>query len=179
MPEEIVTKGILHEKLAPKLEKIKQRVFKHSVIKDMLKKYKIDESELDLIPMCFAKIPVSARTDHGVIYINVELANDDSLKEDDHYIAHEMTHYCQQTTGDKPTPATDSDDYLDSPIEQEGFQNQTKYIADTKGEEEAEEYIDKVLDYHEQSDTNDDKTREDRRDKLLAIAREFGVDIAG
>lgn len=178
MPDEIITKGIDHKKLAPKLDKIKKRVFKHDVIKDMLKKYDIDEEELELIPMCFAKIPVSARTDHGIIYINVSLAEDGNFEDDDHYVAHETTHYCQQTTGDKPTPGSTSDNYLDNPIEQEGFRNQTKYIADTKGEEEAEEYIEKVLDHHS-NDARDDDKREDRKDKLLAIARAFGIDIAG
>jgi len=176
MPEEIVTKGIPHEKLAPQLEKIKKRVFSHPVIKDMLKKYKIDESELDLVPMCFAEIPVSARTDHGVIYINIELANDGNIKEDDHYIVHEMTHYCQQTTGDSPTPSSDEGNYLDSPIEQEGFRNQTKYISDTKGKTEAEKYIEQVLDHHEK-DNQDKKKRKERKDCLLAIARDFGVNL--
>lgn len=177
MPDEIVTKGIPHELLAPKLEKLKKKVFKHEVVQDLLEKYNIDRAELDLVPMCFAKIPVSARTDHGVIYINVDLAEDGNMEEDDHYIPHEFTHYCQQTTGDKPTPGTTKDDYLDSPVEQEGFQNQTKYIADTKGKEEAVEYIDQVLDHHSKDNT-DDKKREERRDKLLAIAKDFDVDLS-
>lgn len=177
MPDEIVTQGLPHKKLAPKLDKLKKKVFKHKVIKDMLKKYDIDEAELDLIPMCFAKLPVSARTDHGVIYINIDLADDGNLAEDDHYIAHEMTHYCQQTTGDRPTPGSTPDNYLDNPVEQEGFRNQTKYISDTKSEEEAVDYIEQVLDHH-QNDIGDAMKREDRRDKLLAIARDFGVDLS-
>lgn len=177
MPEEIVTKGIPHEKLAPQLEKIKKRVFQHEVVRDLLKKYDIEESELDLVPICFAHLPVSARTDHGVIYINIDLAEDGNMEEDDHYVAHEFTHYCQQTTGDKPTPATSKKNYLDSPVEQEGFRNQTKYIADTKGKEEAKDYIEQVLDHHTHNES-DDKKREKRRDKLLAIAREFNVDLS-
>lgn len=177
MPDEIVTKGIDHKNLAPRLEAIKKRVFKHDVIKDMLKKYKIESDELEFVPMAFAKIPVSARTDHGIIYINVDLAEDGNFENDDHYIAHELTHYCQQTTGDKPTPGSDEDNYLDNPVEQEGFRNQTKYIADTKGDDEAEDYIEKVLDHHS-NDVKDEDKRDDRRDKLLAIARDFGIDIA-
>lgn len=176
MPDEIVTKGLPHKELEPKLKKIKNKVFKHKVVQDMIKKYDIDKAELDLVPICFAKLPVSARTDHGVIYINVDLADDGKISDDDHYIAHELTHFCQQTTGNKPTPGSTSDNYLDNPVEQEGFRNQTKYIADTKGEEEAEDYIEQVLDHHEH-DVADAKKREDRRDKLLAIASEFGVDL--
>lgn len=177
MPEEIITQGIPHKKLKPALDKIKNRVFKHKVVRDMLKKYDIDESELDLVPMCFAKLPVSARTDHGVIYVNIDLAKDGDIDEDDHYIAHELTHYCQQTTGDKPTPSADTENYLDSPVEQEGFRNQSKYIAETQGKEDAEEYINQVLDHHENSD-EDEKKREERKDCLLAVARDFGVDLS-
>ena len=177
MPSEITTKGIPHKKLEPMLEKIKQRVFKHEVIEDMLKKYKIDRSELDLVPMTFAKIPVSARTDHAVIYINVDLAEDGDFDEDDHYIAHELTHFCQQTTGSKPTPGSTEDNYLDNPTEQEGFRNQSKYIAETKGEEEAEDYIEQVLDHHTKSDA-DDKKRESRRKKLLDLASEVSIDLS-
>jgi hypothetical protein len=176
MPSEIITKGLHHKKLESKLKKLKDKVFKHKVIKDMINKYNIDKSELDLVPMCFAKLPVSARTDHGIIYINIDLAEDGSLADDEHYIAHELTHYCQQTTGNKPTPGSTSDNYLDNPVEQEGFRNQTKYISDTKGEDAAEEYIEQVLDHHEH-DRNDSRKRDDRRDKLLAIAYKFGIDV--
>ena len=176
MPEDIITQGIPHKKLAPLLEKLRKKVFKHKVVKDLLKKYDIDQAELDLVPVCFAKIPVSARTDHGVIYINIDLAKDGDFLDNDHYLAHEFTHYCQQTTGSKPTPSATPEKYLDSPVEQEGFRNQTKYISDTKGDDVAEEYIDEVLDHHRKNDV-DDKKREDRKDKLLAIAFAFGVKL--
>src|SRR5271157_5534281 len=134
MPEDIITQGLPHKKLAPVIEKLKKKVFKNKVIKDLLKKYDIDEEELPLIPVCFAKIPVSARTDHGVIYINIDLIDDkDFLDKEDHYLAHEVTHFFQQTTGSKPTPSAEPEKYLDSPVEQEGFRNQSKYISNTQG----------------------------------------------
>jgi hypothetical protein len=172
MPSEIVTRGIPHKQLAPLLEKLKKRIFSSDVVKDMLEEYGIDKDELDLIPICFAELPVSARTDHGVIYLNIDLFSNgqEDLKENDHYLPHEMTHYMQQTTGNKATPGSTDENYLDNPTEQEGFQNQTKYISDTKGDEEAEEYADQVLDYHTKDDA-DDKKREKRREKLLALAR--------
>lgn len=177
MPDDIVTQGIPHKELAPLLEKLKKRIFNHPVVKDIIKKYDIDKDELQYVPMAFAKLPVSARTDHGVIYFNVDLAKDGTIDDEEHYGVHEFTHYGQQTTGDKPTPGSDEDNYLDNPVEQEGFRNQTKYIADTQGEEEAEKYIDQVIDHHSDNEA-DDKKREKRKDKLLAIAREFGVSLA-
>ena len=190
MPEEIVTKGLPHKKLAPIIEKLKKRVFDSDVVKDMLKEYDIKREELDLWPICVAKIPVSARTDHGVIYLNVDLftggdnnylADESSniearVDENDHYLPHEMTHVCQQTTGNKATPGSTDDNYLDNPTEQEGFRNQTKYISDTKGDDEAEEYVDQVLDHHTH-DKADDKKRDKRREKLLELASLFNVDI--
>ena len=172
MPEEITTRQLPHKKLAPLLEKLKKRVFDSDVVKDMLEEYDIDRAELDLWPICVAKIPVSARTDHGVIYLNVDLFIDEdgNIREDvvdnDHYLAHEATHGCQQTTGSKATPGSTDDNYLDNPTEQEGFQNQTKYISETQGDDEAEEYVEQVLDHHTH-DNADEKKKEKRRKKLL------------
>jgi len=178
MPEEITTRGLPHKKLVPLLEKLKKRVFDSDVVKDMLDEYDIERSELELWPICVAKIPVSARTDHGIIYLNVDLFIDENgnIREDavdnDHYLPHEMTHVCQQTTGDKATPGSTDETYLDNPTEQEGFQNQTKYISDTQGDDEAEEYVEQVLDHHTH-DNSDDKKREKRREKLLELAGGF------
>ena len=179
MSEEIVTRGLPHKKLAPILDKLKKRVFDSDVVKDMLKEYGIERDELDLWPICFAEIPVSARTDHGVIYLNIDLFIDEdgdlikgSIEENDHYLPHEMTHVGQQTTGNKPTPGSTEDNYLDNPTEQEGFRNQTKYISDTKGDDEAEEYIEQVLDHHTH-DNIDDKKRDKRREKLLECSLKY------
>lgn len=181
MPEEIVTRGLPHKQLAPLLDKLKKRVFDSDVVKDMLEEYDIDRSELDLWPICIAKIPVSARTDHGVIYLNIELfTNGDDIEENldanDHYLPHELTHVCQQTTGNKATPGSTDDNYLDNPIEQEGFRNQSKYISDTKSDDEAEAYIEDVLDYHTDSKA-DEKKRDERREKLLEFASLFLKDL--
>jgi len=183
MPDEITTRGIPHKEFAPILDRIKRRVFDSDVVKDMCKEYDIGEEELYLVPICFAKIPVSARTDHGVIYVNVDLFIDEdsnlidgSIENNDHYLPHELTHFAQQTTGNKATPGSTDDNYLDNPTEQEGFRNQTKYISDTKSDDEAEEYVEQVLDHHTH-DHADDRKRETRRKKLLELAAEFKVDI--
>lgn len=180
MPDEIITKGLPHKELAPILEKLKKRIFDSDVVKNMLKEYDIKRSELDLWPICVAKIPVSARTDHGIIYLNVDLFTggdiEENLEANDHYLPHEMTHVCQQTTGSRATPGSTDDNYLDNPTEQEGFRNQSKYISDTKGDEDAKEYIEKVLDYHTNNNT-DSKKRNERREKLLELAENLYINI--
>jgi hypothetical protein len=167
MSDDIVLKGLPHKKLSKIVENLRKKVFKNEIVKDIFDKYDITPEELELIPICFAKIPVSARTDHGIIYLNIDLLEDDDFYDhDDHYLAHEVTHFAQQTTGDKPTPSSDGDDYLDNPIEQESFQNQSKYISDTQGDDVAELYIEKVLDTHDSSEN----VREQRKEELFAKA---------
>lgn len=163
---EIKTQGINHKKLRHIINKLKERIKGSEIIKDMFKEYDVSLDEIDLIPICFAEIPVSARTDHGVIYLNYEMLNDDILDED-HYLVHEITHFLQQTTGNKPTKGSDDGNYLDNPVEKEGFKNQVGYIADNKGEKEAKKYVTDLLDYHE---VEGNKNRKSRFEDLMELA---------
>lgn len=179
-------KGIPHKKLYPIIEQLKKTVFTKDVAKDIFDEYEIPEEELYLIPVCFANLDVSARTDHGCIFINVNLLGDDLTKdighltekalENAHYLAHEVTHYCQQTTGSKPTKGSTDDDYLDNPVEQEAFQNQSKYISETEGDEAAIDYIEKVIDHHK--DDEGPKKKKDRMNDLLDLARSLNTDLS-
>lgn len=169
---EIITKGIPHKKLKPIIETIKNRIAQSQIVKDMFKEYDVDIAELDLVPICFAKIPVSARTDHGCIYLNINLLNNKNfINENDHYLVHELTHYLQQTTGSRPTQGSDKNNYLDNPVEQEGFQNQTKYISENKGDSIAENYISKLLDVYDIEGNERNKRRED----LLNLAKSLNI----
>jgi hypothetical protein len=169
MSSEIKTKGIPHKKLRPLIEKVRNRVRQHPVVQKMFKKYKVDLEEIELIPMCFADLDVSARTDHGVMYFSTKLLEDGDFDKDDHYLVHEMTHFLQQTTGDKPTPGSDEGEYLDNPAEKEGFQNQSEYLAETRGDLAAEKYVNQVLNHH---DVKGKSERRKRRIELLELARE-------
>lgn len=136
---------------------------KDSTVKDMFKEYQVDIREIDLIPICFVeKLEVSARTEHGIIYLNKKLLPD-FLNKNLHYLVHEITHFLQQTTGNSPTKGSTEDNYLENEYEQEGFQNQTKYISDQKSPEKAEKYVQKVMDHHKIPE----KEREDLEDDLL------------
>lgn len=143
---------------------LKNKIRDNDVVKDMFKDYGVDIAELDLVPICFDDIDVSARTAHGCIYLNYKLM--DSFMNNDHYLVHELSHYLQQTSGNGPTQGADDGDYLSNAYEIEGFQNQTEYISDQHGDQAAEKYIDKVLDHHEVP--NDEK--EDKKDDLLSLA---------
>jgi len=109
------------------INKVKNNIKNNDVMKKVFKKYKIDIKELDFIPICFSDLDVSARTAHGVIFLNNNLLDNVSGKdmEDaiDHYLVHEIVHWAQQTTGTKATKGADSGDYLENEEEIEGFQN--------------------------------------------------------
>ena len=160
-------KTISREDQLKLINKLKEKVKTNDVVKDLFKEYKADINDIDLIPVCFKDLDVSARTEYGAIYLNNSFL-DGNLMDDDHYLVHELTHVLQQCYGDKPTESSDSGDYLANKYEQEGFQRQTEYISDTQGEEEAEEYIENLLDHH---DVIDEKKREKRKDQLLSIAK--------
>jgi len=157
------------EKQLAAIKVLKKKIKDHDIVREMFKKYKVDIDELDLVPMAFIDLDVSARTDHGIIYLSDKLLEDDQPLNDDHYLVHELTHMLQQTTGDQPTTGGESgDDYVSNKYEVEGFQNQTEYISDEYGDETAETYVDKVLDHHKLKG----KKREERKDVLLQLASE-------
>lgn len=153
-----------HKELLKLIDSVRARVKKHPVVIDMFKEYGVDLDELDLIPMCFGNIDVSARTEKGIITFNLVLLNDGDFEKDDHYMVHEVTHFLQQTY--KPTKSSDNGDYLKNPAEIEGFQNQVHFLADERGDQKAENYVDQVLDHH---DVNNAKERTKRKNKLMEL----------
>jgi hypothetical protein len=132
----------------------------------IFKEYGIDIEEIYLIPMAFADIDVSAKTDHGIIYYSYELLADGDFEKDFQYGIHEITHWLQQTAGDKPTQSADDGNYLDNPFEEEGFQNQMEYAAKEFGEDEAENYVDDLLKHH---DIKGKKKKEKKKKELLKL----------
>lgn len=126
--------------------------------------YDLDVSEIDMIPTCFADLDVSARTDHGIVYLNYTLLCDGDFFKDYSYLVHEYSHVAQQTTGNKATKGADDGIYLDNPHEIEGFQNQIEWIAETFGDNDADKYVDKMLNHHEMKG----KKKEEKKQELKA-----------
>ena len=125
----------------------------------------VDVDFIDLIPMCFGDLDVSAKTDHGIIILNYKLLCDGDFYKDISYLVHEGSHYFQQCFGDKPTQGSNDGNYLDNPHEQEAFQNQVEYIANEHGQGEAEKYVDHLLEHHEIDDRDE---KEEKKDTLMA-----------
>lgn len=150
------------------INNLKKKIKDHHVVQEMFKKHDVDIDELDLIPMAFADLDVSARTDHGIVYLSYKVLDDNQDPDigHDHYLVHEFTHFLQQTTGDKPTKGSADGDYLDNKFEIESFQNQTEFISDEYGKDDAIEYVNRVLDKHKVNP----KERKDKAEVLLNIA---------
>ena len=147
------------------LKKMREYLKHDGVVQEMFKEYDVDISEIDLIPMRFDDLDVSAKTDHGILIFNFKLLTDGDFFKDFSYGVHEMTHWLQQTTGEKATQSSDDGDYLHNKFEQEGFQNQFEYIANQFGKDEAENYVDDLLEHHE---IDEDKEFEDKKETLMS-----------
>jgi len=155
-----------HKELLELIDKVRQRIKKSDTVKGMFEEAGVDINLIDYIPMTFADLDVSARTDHGIIYFNYSLLNDDDFESDDHYMVHEIMHVLQQCFGDGPTQSASDGNYLDNKFEQEGFRAQTEYLSEEYGEGVANQYVDKVLDYHKAPK----KERGKRKKDLLQIS---------
>ena len=138
---------------------------KDKIMQDIFKKYNQSVDIIDYIPTYFKELDVSAQTSHGVVWLNTKLLADGFDKFDYSYLIHEYTHWAQQCLGDEPTKSSDDGSYLHNPYEQEGFQNQIEYISKHLGEEEAEKYVDHLLDHH-------DIKKKQEKDELEAILLE-------
>jgi hypothetical protein len=146
------------------INKMKEKLKKDGVMQEVFLEYEVDIDELDDIAVMFKDLDVSAKCDHGIVYLNYKLLLDGDFEDNYGYAIHEITHWLQQTTGDKPTKSSDDGEYLDNEFEQEGFANQIKYIAENEGEDEAEDYVDRLLDHH---DVEDEDKREELEEVLL------------
>lgn len=158
-------KKLPYKSLNRMIKKMREYLKQNEIVQQMFKDYDVDISELDYIPMMFGSLDVSAKTDHGVIIYNYKLLTDGDFFKDFSYGVHEMTHWLQQTTGNKATKSSDEGSYLDNPYEQEGFQNQVQYIADQFGPGEAEKYVDDLLDHHE---VESKKEVEEKKETLMS-----------
>jgi hypothetical protein len=150
------------------IERAKKYIKTNNVFKDMCQEYDVNINIIDIIPIKFGELEVSARTAKGIIILNYKLLCDGDFFKDYSYIIHEILHYFQQCYGDAATTGADDGDYLHNPCEQKGFQRQLEYIDDQFGKEEAEGYVEHLLDHHDK----DGKEKEKLKDILMEKVEE-------
>jgi hypothetical protein len=153
-----------HKETLPIIQEVKDKLKKSKTYQKICDEHNLDYDFIDLVPMAFADLDVSARTDKGVIYFNFKLLDDGDFLKDDHYMAHEFQHMIDQCFGDGPTQGAAEGEYLDNKFEQEGFKTQTEYLSETRGDQEAINYTLKVMDHH-------DVPPKSRKQKLKELLR--------
>jgi hypothetical protein len=141
---------------------MKECVKKDSTVIEKFKEYDMPIDKVDNVHVEFDDLDVSAKTKDKKIYLNrAMLESDSNVKDPTHYLAHELTHWLQQMTGN--TEGHEVKDYLEKPTEVEAFQVQVEFKEDHEGKEEADKYVEELLDYH---DVDDEKEREEKTDEL-------------
>jgi hypothetical protein len=149
--------------LLNKIEEGKDMLRADDTYKDMCKEFEVDPDIIDLIPIRFGDIDVSAKTVRGIIILNKKLLLDDNFKNNIHYLLHEISHFLQMTTRKKPTQGANDGEYLENKDEIEAFTYQIEYMDEQYGDEEAEKYIEHLLNHH---DVNDREEREEKKKEL-------------
>jgi hypothetical protein len=155
-----VVRKLPYKTLNRMINKAKAHLKTDKVWQDICKEYDEDVDIIDYIPTIFGNLDVSAKTNKGIVTLNYKLLCDGDFNHDISYLIHEYTHWFQQCYGKKATQSSDDGSYLHNKFEQEGFTNQVEYIAKQHGEDEAEEYVDDLLEHHEVDDKKEKKKLE-------------------
>jgi hypothetical protein len=143
----------------------KQYLKNDPIMKKMCQEHGVSTDYIDLIPMKFGDLDVSARTEKGIITLNYKLLCDGNFYKDLGYLVHETRHNFQQCFSDGPTKGSDDGDYLDNKYEQDAFQHQVEFMANEYGEGTAEKYVDHLLQHHEITDKEE---KEEKKDVLMS-----------
>jgi len=145
---------------------MKEKVKKDPALIDKFKEYNVSLDDIDGVHVEFCPLDVSAKTKDKKIYLNENmLANDkEDLSDPMHYLIHELVHFLQQKTGlgDRGTHDTE---YLDKPTEEEAFQVQIDFKKREEGKEDADEYVEGLLDHHDL----DGKKRKNKKKELMQL----------
>lgn len=144
------------------VKKLKQEVKQDKTLRDKFEEYNVPIDEVDGVAVVFEKLPVSAKTKDMKIYLNEDMLDPNSEIDPTEYLIHELVHYLQQRCGETEGHNA-TDDYLEKPTEEEAFKAQIDYKEESNGEEDAEEYVDGLLDYHDYKG----KKRERKKKELM------------
>lgn len=123
---------------------------RHPQIQELFMRFGVPLAHLHNISIQIKNLDVSAKAKDGAIYLNKTLVEDGDLVGDLHYVVHELVHILQQISGEADDYGDlDHFDYIDMPTEVEAFREQIRFIRDYKGHDEAQRYLDELLDFHE------------------------------
>jgi len=131
------------------IKQIKDELKNNDVAIEICKEYGFDSEIIDGVVIKFDDIKTSAETINGEMVLNNELIKEEfevMMRYPVHELVHVFQHMEREGSGGDPY---ENYEYLDRPDEREAFKAQIKYEKQERSEEEAEEYVDELLDYHE------------------------------
>lgn len=146
-----------HKKEEELLEQVVNLLKEHPIVLRLFDKFGVDIDHIHEIPIEFTDLDVSAKAKNGKIYLNKAFLEDGNIVDDLHYLIHEITHILQNHTGNVHEHGGNGDHYLDDPAEIEAFKEQIRFIEDYKGDNEANQYVNDLLDFHEFKGNERDK----------------------
>jgi len=142
------------------LSKIRTSLINDNIAKDICKENDVGPLFLRSVPIRFEKLDVTAKTVNGNIILNPKLMNK-SFEIMMRYIIHELVHAIQHMDDYDKKDNDKKKKYLNREDEIEAFQYQLKYDKENRGDEEAEKYVDHLLDFHKiPEDQKEDKKEE-------------------
>lgn len=147
------------------LARIRESLVNDQIAKIICEDMGFEHKILTGIPIRFEDLDVSAKTVNSNISLNPKLMNK-SFDIVMRYVIHELVHCFQHVKNfnkKKDNNSKDDEDYLDDKNEIEAFQWQIKYDEESRGEDEAEEYVDELLEYHDVPK----KERDDKKELFL------------
>jgi hypothetical protein len=145
----------------------KEFLKKEPVVLRVLHEYGFKTDIIDGIPMKFSDdLDVSAKTINSSIELNTSLLDESTIIRR-RYEVHELVHALQHMRNEgKKNNNADEQDYLRDENEVEAFQNQIEFDSKYRGENEAEEYVEDLVEYHEVPEHD----REEIKEELLERA---------
>lgn len=146
------------------INKVKNSLKNDDVFKDMCKECGVSTDVIDLIPVKFGPLEVSARTANAVITLNDNLLTDGRFEMIPNLLIHEAKHFLDQVYGKHPTQGASDGDYLQNEDESAAFKIQLEYMADHLGKDEADRYAEHLLNHHDKKG----KERAEIKEELLS-----------
>lgn len=147
------------------LAKIKQEMKNNDIVSEICKEHGFNIDIIDGIPLEFVDdLEASAKTIDSRIQLNSELLNE-SFEIIMRYAIHELVHSLQHMKSEGIDPYA-SDEYLDRDDELEAFQFQIAYDAEERGEDEAIDYVEDLIEYHEIPEDEQESKKEELLEKV-------------
>ena len=144
------------------LSKIRTALMNDSTAKEICIDNEIEPKFLEIVPIRYEKLEVTAKTVNGSIILNPKLMKK-SFKIIMRYVIHELVHAIQHVKDYGEKQNDKKKDYLNRADEIEAFQYQVKYDKKHRGKEKTEKYVNGLLDFH---DLSADK-KEEKKEEIM------------